>query len=85
MLRFPIFCPKCRTETRIDVMNFELKVDDNMKNSFSFTLSEDKNSNVILKDQFIIGIFANKIINNERLPLIQFLYVKKEDFLPKKN
>ncbi len=26
MLRFPIFCPKCRTETRIDVMNFELKV-----------------------------------------------------------
>jgi len=68
-----------------EYMNFELKVDDNMKNSFSFTLSEDKNSNVILKDQFIIGIFANKIINNERLPLIQFLHVKKEDFLPKKN
>jgi len=26
MLRFPLFCPKCRTETRIDVMKFELKV-----------------------------------------------------------
>ena len=64
-----------------EYMNFELKVDDNMKNSFSFTLSEDKNSNVILKDQFIIGIFANKIINNERLPLIQFLHVKKEDLV----
>jgi antitoxin component of RelBE/YafQ-DinJ toxin-antitoxin module len=68
-----------------EYMNIELKIDDNIKNCFSFNLSEDKNSNMIIKDQFIIGIFANKIINNERLPLIQFLHVKKEDFLPKKN
>ena len=26
MLRFPLYCPKCRTEIRIDVMNFELKI-----------------------------------------------------------
>ena len=68
-----------------EYLNIELKIDDNIKNSFSFNLSEDKNSNMIIKDQFIIGIFANKIINNERLPLMQFIHVKKEDFLPKKN
>ena len=68
-----------------EYMNIELKIDDNIKNCFSFNLSEDKNSNMIIKDHFIIGIFSNKIINNERLPLIQFLHVKKEDFLPKKN
>ena len=66
-----------------EYMNIELKIDDNIKNCFSFNLSEDKNSNMIIKDQFIIGIFANKIINNERLPLMQFLHVKKEDFIPK--
>ena len=68
-----------------EYLNIELKIDDNIKNSFSFNLSEDNNSNMIIKDQFIIGIFANKIINNERLPLMQFIHVKKEDFLPKKN
>ncbi len=26
MLRFPLYCPKCKAEIRIDVMNFELKV-----------------------------------------------------------
>ena len=66
-----------------EYMNIELKIDDNIKNCFSFNISEDKNSNMIIKDQFIIGIFANKIINNERLPLMQFLHVKKEDFIPK--
>ena len=68
-----------------EYLNIELKIDDNIKNSFSFNLSEDKNSYMIIKDQFIIGIFANKIINNERLPLMQFIHVKKEDFLPKKT
>ena len=66
-----------------EYMNIELKIDDNIKNCFSFNISEDKNSNMIIKDQFIIGIFANKIINNERLPLMQFFHVKKEDFIPK--
>ena len=26
MLRFPLYCPKCKVEIRIDVMNFELMV-----------------------------------------------------------
>lgn len=26
MLRFPLYCPKCGMETRIDVMKFEYKV-----------------------------------------------------------
>ena len=26
MLRFPLYCPKCKAKIRIDVMNFELKV-----------------------------------------------------------
>ena len=68
-----------------EYINIEFKPDDNIKNCFSFKFSEDNNSNMIIKDQFIIGIFANKKIKNERLPLIQFLHVKKEDFLPKKN
>jgi len=26
LLRFPLYCPKCGTEKRIDVMKFELKI-----------------------------------------------------------
>ena len=68
-----------------EYINIEFKPDDNIENSFSVLPIEDKTRYKIIKDSFIIGIFANDIINEEKLPLIQFLYVTKEHFLTKQN
>ena len=32
-----------------------------------------------------MGIFANDIIDNDKLPLLQFLYVTKDNFITKEN
>ena len=68
-----------------EFINIEFKPDDNINNSFSVIPVEDKRKNVIIKESFIIGIFSNDIINNEKLPLIQFLYITKDHFLTKNN
>ena len=68
-----------------EYINIEFKPDDNIKNSFSIVPIEDKIKNIIIKDSFIVGIFANDIINNDKLPLMQFLYVTKDNFLTKDN
>ena len=68
-----------------EYINIEFKPDDDIKNSFSVIPVEDKKTSKIIKDSFIIGIFSNDIINKEKLPLIQFLYVTKENFLTKEN
>ena len=68
-----------------EYINIEFKPDDDIKNSFSVLPVEDKKTSKIIKDSFIIGIFSNDIINKEKLPLIQFLYVTKENFLTKEN
>ena len=39
----------------------------------------------VIKDSFIMGIFDNYIINGNKLPLLQFLYVTKDKFLTKSN
>ena len=39
----------------------------------------------MIQDSFIIGIFDNDIINNSKLPLLQFLYITKDNFLTKNN
>ena len=66
-----------------EYINVEFKLDDNINNSFSVLPVEDKRTNIIIKDSFIIGIFANDIINNDKLPLMQFLYITKDHFLTK--
>ena len=66
-----------------EYINVEFKPDDNINNSFSVLPVEDKRTNIIIKDPFIFGIFANDIINNDKLPLMQFLYINKDNFLMK--
>ena len=64
-----------------EFINIEFKPDNNIENSFTTIESND----LIIKDSFIIGIFDNNIINNTKLPLLQFLYITKNNFLTKSN
>ena len=72
-----------KLNTADEYINVEFKPDDNINNSFSELPVEDKRTNIIIKDSFVIGIFANDIINNDKLPLMQFLYITKDHFLTK--
>ena len=67
-----------------EFLNIEFKPDDNIENSFSVVPVEGGGSDFIILDSYIIGIFDNDIINNEKLPLLQFLYITKDNFLNKK-
>ena len=64
-----------------EFINVEFKPDCNINDSFSTIEPHD----LIIDNSFIMGIFDNDIINNEKLPLLQFLYVTKEYFLTKSN
>ena len=68
-----------------EYINVQFKPDENIENSFSVIPVEDRKNNVIIKDSFIMGIFDNDIINNNKLPLLQFLYVTKDNFIKKDN
>ena len=68
-----------------EYINVEFKPDENIENSFSIIPVEDRKDNIIIKDSFIMGIFDNDIINNNKLPLLQFLYVTKDHFIKKDN
>ena len=68
-----------------EFLNIEFKPDDNIENSFSVVPVEGGGSDFIILDSYIIGIFDNDIINNEKLPLLQFLYITKDNFLTKDN
>ena len=64
-----------------EFINVEFKPDNNIENSFSTVEGYD----YMIQDSFIIGIFDNDIINNSKLPLLQFLYITKDNFLTKNN
>ena len=68
-----------------EFLNIKFKPDENIENSFSVIPIEGGKTDFIIREDFIIGIFDNEIINNEKLPLLQFLYVTKDHFLTKKN
>ena len=68
-----------------EFINIEFLPDKNIKNSFTLVPVEGGASDRIIKDSFIIGIFDNDIINEEKLPLLQFLYVTKEHFIKRKS
>jgi hypothetical protein len=68
-----------------EFLNIEFKYDENIENSFSVIPVEGGKTDFIIREDFIIGIFDNDIINNEKLPLLQFLYVTKDHFLTKNN
>ena len=68
-----------------EFINVEFIPDINIKNNF-FDNDNKKNLNVfIIKNDFIISIFSNDIVNDNKLNLIQVLYVTKDDFLNKIN
>ena len=66
-----------------EYINVEFKPDENINKSFSVLPAEDRRTDFIIKDSFIIGIFSNDIINEDKLPLMQFLYITKDFFLTK--
>ena len=68
-----------------EFINVEFKPDNNIENSFTVIPIEGGGNDLIIKDSFIIGIFDNDIINDEKLPLLQFLYITKDHFLTKNN
>ena len=68
-----------------EFINVEFKPDLNIKNNFL-----DKNNNInddgyIIKNEFIISIFRNEINNENKLSLIQMIFVEKDNFLTKSN
>ena len=68
-----------------EFINVEFIPDINIKNNF-FDDDNKKNLNAfIIKNDFIISIFSNDIVNDNKLNLIQVLYVTKDDFLNKIN
>ena len=68
-----------------EFINIQFKPDNNIDKSFTIVPVEGGDSDFIIKDPFIIGIFDNDIINDEKLPLIQFLYITKDQFITKYN
>jgi hypothetical protein len=68
-----------------EYVNIEFRPDENINNSFLVDSIKENNTDIIIKKEFIIGIFGNDIINNDKLPMIHFLYVKKDNFLTKQN
>ena len=68
-----------------EFINVQFKPDENINNSFNVIPVEDGKTNVIINDSFIIGIFDNDIIDKDKLPLLQFLYVTKDNFLTPQN
>jgi len=64
-----------------EFINIEFKLYNNLNNSFTTVESHD----IIIENSFIIGIFDNNIINKQKFPLLQFLYVTKDNFLTKSN
>ena len=59
--------------TSIDeYINIQFRPYINIDKSFSIIPVEGVGNDFIIKDSFIIGIFDNDIINNEKLPLLQF-------------
>lgn len=68
-----------------EFINVQFKPDENINNSFNVIPVTDGKTNVIIEDSFIIGIFDNDIIDKNKLPLLQFLYVTKDNFLTPEN
>jgi len=68
-----------------EFINVQFKPDENINNSFNVIPVTDGKTNVIIEDSFIIGIFDNDIIDKNKLPLLQFLYITKDNFLTPEN
>ena len=68
-----------------EYLKIEFKPDKNIDKSFSVIPVEGGVNDAIIKDSFVIGIFDNDVIKEEKLPLLQFLHITKDHFLTKDN
>ena len=68
-----------------EYLKIEFKPDKNIDKSFSVIPVEGGVNDAIIKDSFVIGIFDNDVIKEEKLPLLQFLHITKDHFLKKDN
>ena len=65
-----------------EFINVEFKPDINIKNNF---IDNELNKGYVIKDEFIIGIFNNDLIKDNKFTLVQLLHIKKENFITKNN
>ena len=68
-----------------EYMNVKFMPDENIENGFNLIPDKDKKNSYVIKNSFILGIFDNDIIDNNKLPLMKFLYITEKDFLTKNN
>ena len=66
-----------------EYINVNFLPEENIENSFKIIPNKNKCNNIIIENSFIVGIFDNDIINNNKLPLLHFLYITKDHFLVK--
>jgi hypothetical protein len=68
-----------------EFIDVEFKPDLNVKNNFLEKNNNLNDDGYIIKNEFIISIYKNEIINENKLTLIQMIYVEKDNFLTKSN
>ena len=67
----------------VESMTLEKKI---QEKELKIEIAQSKRENdFIIKNSFILGIFDNDIINNVKLPLLQFLYITQDNFLSEDN
>ena len=68
-----------------EFINVKFKPDINIKNNFIDGENKENDNDCIIKNDFIIGILRNEMIKDNKLDVIQILYIEKCHFLTKDN
>ena len=68
-----------------ELINIEFKPDSNLKNNFIDNENCENDNDYIIKNDFIISIVKDDNIKDNKLTLIQILYIEKDNFLTKEN
>ena len=68
-----------------EIINAKFKPDFDIQNNFIDNENDIGDNNYVIKDDFIIGIFKNGTIKDNKLALIQILYVETANFTKKIN
>jgi len=63
----------------------KFKPDFDFQNNFIDNEYDINDNHYVIKDDFIIGIFRNDTIKDNKIALIQILYVNKSNFTKKNN
>ena len=68
-----------------EFINVEFKTDTDMNYNFIDNEDNENDSENVIKNDFVIGIFRNDTIKDNNLSLIQILYIEKNNFITKSN